>query len=87
MPSSSTTPEPCGYEPLEPDLYELTWMSGHVEKIVAHEVSFANHRVVFLTDVSGRMRIQLSALEDDLRTIRSITEDEVLLLPGGGEPA
>jgi hypothetical protein len=33
------------------------------------------------------MRIQLSALEDDLRTIRSITEDEVLPLSDGGELA
>ncbi|MFE2563139.1 hypothetical protein [Streptomyces mirabilis] len=87
MPTSSPTPEPCGYEPPEPDLYELTWMSGHVEKIVAHDVSFANHRVVFLTDANGRMRISLSALEDDLRTIRCITQDEILLLPGGGELA
>lgn len=83
---STATPEPAAYEPPEPDLYELTWMSGHVEKVVAHDVSFANSRVVFLADVNGRMRIQLSALEDDLRTIRSITEDESLPL-SGGEPA
>ena len=87
MPSSSTTPEPAAYESPEPSLYELTWMSGHMERIAAHDVSFANSRVVFLADVNGRMRIQLSTLEEDLRTIRSITEDEVLLLPGGGEPA
>jgi len=87
VPTSSPIPEPAPYESPDPDLYELTWMSGHVERIVAHDVNFANSRVVFLADVNGRMRIQLSALEDDLRTIRSITEDEVLLLPGGGEPA
>jgi hypothetical protein len=87
VPTSSPTPEPRDYEPPTPDLYELTWVSGHVEKIVAHDVSFANKRVVFLADVNGRMRIQLSALEDDLRTIRSITEDEVLPLSDGGELA
>lgn len=87
MPSSSPTPEPAGYEPLEPDLYELTWMSGHMERIAANDISFSNNRVIFLADVNGRMRVQLSALEEDLRTIRSITEDEVLLLGDGGEPA
>ena len=86
MPQVSPTPEPADYEPLEPDLYELTWMSGHVERVVAHDVSFANSRVVFLADANGRMRIQLSTLENDLRTIRCITNDEVLILPGGGEP-
>ncbi|MCZ4509921.1 hypothetical protein O3Q52_17300 [Streptomyces sp. ActVer] len=87
MPSSSITPGPADYEPLEPALYELTWMSGHVERIAAHDVSYANGRVVFLADADGRMRIQLSTLEEDLRTIRNVTEDEVLLLPEGGEPA
>lgn len=86
MDQSSPIPEPCGYEPLEPDLYELTWMSGHVERVTANDISFSNSRVLFLADVNGRMRLQLSALVEDLRTIRSITEDEVLL-PGGGEPA
>lgn len=84
---STHTPEPCGYEPPTPDLYELTWMSGHVERIVANDVSYANGRVLFMTDANGRMRIQLSALEEDLRTIRNVTDDEVLLLPEGGEPA
>lgn len=87
MPESSPTPEPCGYESPNPDLYELTWMSGHVERIIAHDVSYANGRVLFLTDANGRMRIQLSALEEDLRTIRNVTEDEILLLPESGEPA
>ncbi|TGB11598.1 hypothetical protein [Streptomyces sp. MZ04] len=87
MPSSSPTPEPAGHEPLEPDLYELTWMSGHIERIAAHDISFSNSRVIFLADANGRMRVQLSTLEEDLRTIRSITEDEVLVLGDGGEPA
>jgi hypothetical protein len=85
VPQVSPTPDPLGYEVPEPDLYELTWMSGHVEKVVAHDVHFANGRVLFLADAKGRMRVQLSALEDDLRTIRSITEGESL--PLGGEPA
>lgn len=84
---SSLTPEPCDYESPTPDVYELTWMSGHVERIVAHDVSYANGRVLFLADANGRMRIQLSSLEEDLRTIRNVTEDEVLLLPERGEPA
>lgn len=86
MSTSSPIPEPA-FEPLEPDLYELTWMSGHVERIPAHDVSFSKNRVIFLVDANGRMRVQLSALEEDLRTIRSITEDEVLLLPESGESA
>ncbi|WP_225320646.1 hypothetical protein [Streptomyces luteolifulvus] len=78
------TPEPLPYESPTPDVYELIWMSGHVERIVAHDVSYANGRVLFLADADGRMRIQLSTLEEDLRTIRNVTDDEVLLLPEGG---
>jgi hypothetical protein len=86
VPSSSPTSDPLGYEPPAPDVYELTWMSGHVEQVVAHDVHFANGRILFLADANGRMRVQLSALEEDLRTIRSITEGEALPL-NGGEPA
>ncbi|MFF1709248.1 hypothetical protein [Streptomyces sp. NPDC058268] len=80
-------PEACGYELLGPDLYEVTWMSGHIERIAAHDISFSKNRVIFLADANGRMRVQLSTLEEDVRTIRSVTEDEVLLLGDGGEPA
>lgn len=80
------TPEPAGYEPLEPDLYELTWMSGHVETIAATDISFFNDRVNFLADNNGRMRVVLSTREDALHTIRSVAEGESLPL-SGGEPA
>lgn len=86
MPSSSTTPDPLGYEPLVPDLYELTWMSGHVETVAATDISFFNDRVNFLADNNGRMRVVLSTREDALHTIRSVTEGESLPL-NGGEPA
>lgn len=85
MTAFSESPDSYLFEP-QVDVYELTWMSGHVEQIAAVDISFFNERVTFLSDAGGRTRVVLSAREEDLRTIRSITEGESLPL-GGGEPA
>lgn len=88
------------YEDIPPQVYEITWQSGHVEKVIAHQVSHdalrqrigvlgGGHvaaesegaRIKFHAEVDGRWTLQLSALEEDIRTIRNITGGEQA--PGG----
>lgn len=83
------------YADIEPQRYELTWLSGHVETVIAHQVSWPNNsvrlfgrsdvpqRIQFHAEVEGRWTLQLSALEDDLRTVRNVTDGE-LVVPEGG---
>lgn len=74
--------------------YEITWKSGHVERLRCHQVSFhsrdtgfagglvgvqVNHddrRVQFHGSFDGRWLLVLSALEDEIRTIRLVTGGE-----------
>lgn len=82
------------YADIPPQRYEVSWLSGHVETVIAHQVSWPNNfanlflgaarpaRIQFHAEVDGRWTLQLSALEDDLRTVRNITNDE-LIVPGG----
>lgn len=68
--------------------YEIQWMSGHIETIRAHQVLWPNsfgaltggpdkpRRVNFHGEVDGQWTLVLSALEDDIRTIRDVTEAE-----------
>lgn len=78
-----------------PDLYEITWMSGHVETVIAHQVSYP-HRGIFMTgllsgntqaeggaprmqmhaEINGRWCLTLSAREEDIRTVRLVTDAE-----------
>lgn len=88
------------YENTPPQQYEVTWQSGHVETVIAHQVShdslrtrvaaladgaFATEavgqRIKFHAEVDGRWTLQLSALEEDIRTIRNVTSGEPT--PGG----
>jgi hypothetical protein len=97
----AATPEPAAEEPkshyadIAPQRYEITWMSGHVETVIAHQVSWPNaganlfsrgparpSRIQFHAEVDGRWTLMLSALEDDLRTVRNTTDGE-LIVPGG----
>jgi hypothetical protein len=102
--SSSSQPQPVGEQPatektshyadIPPQVYEITWQSGHVETVIAHQVSWPNNaawifagsdrpsRIQFHAEVDGLWTLQLSALEGDLRTIRNITNGEQVL-PGG----
>lgn len=83
-----------------PQVYEVTWMSGHVERVIAHQVHFSalrerigaigagefasesvGKRVKFHAEVNGKWTLQLSAFEEDIRTIRNITAGEQT--PGG----
>lgn len=71
--------------------YEITWMSGHVERVQAHSVMYPNtfsilggpggkQRVQFHGEIDGRWRLVLSALDEDIRTIRDCATERL----GGG---
>jgi len=81
--------------------WELTWASGHVERISGHQVTWPQQGanplaemfgqvrtesstvryVHFHGQIDGQWRLILSAREDDLRTIRNVTDGEPA--PGG----
>lgn len=77
------------YGPLK--TFEVTWMSGHVERIQGHQVSWPGSgaaifgaptgpsRVAIHAELDGRWTLQLSALEDDIRTIRNVATEAALL--------
>lgn len=81
--------------------YEITWRSGHIETIQAHQVStsggdnsFASAmfgvtvktdrdpRIQFHGEFDGKWRLVLSALEQDIMTVRLLPATEQL--PTGG---
>lgn len=87
-------------EPIErgpADRYEITWMTGHIETVLAHQVSWPNSldssfremfggstatttdrpRFVRLhAEIDGRWCLTLQAREEDIRTIRMVTDAE-----------
>lgn len=77
-------------EPTPSATYEITWNTGHIERIEACQVAWPNNglilfhgkdlpnRVEFHGYVDGRWTLQLSALMDDIRTIRNVTESELI---------
>jgi hypothetical protein len=84
-----------------PDVYEITWMSGHVEQVIAHHVTYPHRGIVFTdhaiglsaddgaprvqihAEVNGEWRLVLSAREEDIRTMRLVTDGE--RFAGGAE--
>lgn len=65
--------------------FEIAWKSGHVETIDAHQVSYQGgglfteagpERMQFHGEFDGRWMLVLSALTDDLRTVRNVTLTE-----------
>lgn len=69
----------CNYGPVQQ--YEVTWMSGYMETIYAHQVLFPHigtPRFQFHREIDGRLRLVLSAREEDIRTIRNTTDGEYL---------
>lgn len=84
MPRSSQTSTSRG----TPDLYEVTWKSGHVEQIAAHQVIVPNFmtrttRVMFHAEIDGRWTLVMYANESDIQSIRNITSGETLPSEGG----
>lgn len=82
------------------DLYEITWMSGHIETVPAHQVTYPHAgmvmarmfsstetaevgppRVQLHAELNGRWVLTLSAREEDIRSMRLVTNGEQL--PGG----
>lgn len=77
--------------------YEITWMSGHIETIQAHQVSWPSMAVNlfrqlasgddsdpfirFHGEVDGRWTLVLQAREREIRTVRDVTAAE--RVPGG----
>jgi hypothetical protein len=76
------------YADIPPRTYEITWQSGHVETVIAHQVTYPDAfsffggrssrptRIQFHAEVDGVWALQLSAVEDDIRTVRDITAGE-----------
>lgn len=80
------------YGPLQ--TYEVTWKSGHIERVQCHQITFHtrdlglsgglvgvqvthdDRRVQFHGSFDGRWLLVLSALEDEIRTIRLVTGGE-----------
>lgn len=67
--------------------YEVTWRSGHIETIRAHQVimpsrfSFLpgekqDNRVMFHGEIEGRWMLVLAADADEILTIRNVTVTE-----------
>lgn len=84
-----------------PDLYEITWMSGHVETVVAHQITYPHQgmylagllsgntaadggaaRIKMHAEIDGRWCLTLAAREEDIRTMRLVTDAE--RIPGAG---
>jgi hypothetical protein len=80
------------YDGVEPTVYEITWNSGHVEKLAAHQVTWPNNslgalamfatkttspeRVRFHAEINGLWTLMLDAQVDDIRTIRNTATEE-----------
>jgi hypothetical protein len=77
------------------DRYEITWMTGHIETVMAHQVSWPQNtdsfremfgattqtteRARFVrmhAEIEGRWCLTLQAREEDIRTIRLVTDAE-----------
>jgi hypothetical protein len=73
-----------------PDEYEVVWKTGHVDRFVAHQVSWPHSgnliggisrdgRVQFHAEIEGDWKLILSAQEDDIATIRNVTQTQEIL--------
>lgn len=79
------------YADTPPRTYEITWQSGHVETVLAHQVTWPGAgaglfgrtdsrppRVQFHAEIDGIWSVTLSAPEDDIRIIRDVTAGEAI---------
>lgn len=69
-----------------PDEYEVVWRNGHTDRVFAHQVSWSGgsgflqlaepgpRRIRFHAEVGGHWRLLLDALEDDIATVRNVTQ-------------
>jgi hypothetical protein len=90
---ASLTTDKGGYEYGPLDTYEITWMSGHIETIRAHQVSYSGRAnmlfggvatdqgascIEFHGCINRRWCLVLRAREEDIRSVRLVTGGEVL---------
>lgn len=90
---SPTTTDRGGYEYGPLDTYEITWMSGHIETIRAHQVTYSGCANMLFSPIAvdqgepciefhgclnRRWCLVLRAREDDIRSVRLVTGGEVL---------
>lgn len=79
------------YADKPPRTYEITWQSGHVERVIAHQVTWPGAgaaifgvkdsrppRIQFHAEVGGIWSLQLSCPEEDIRIIRDVTAGEAI---------
>jgi hypothetical protein len=78
-----------------PDHYEITWMTGHIETVLAHQITWPNSSadlrrmfgglatateeprfVRMHAELDGRWCLTLQAREEDIRSIRLVTNAE-----------
>lgn len=80
------TPEEYDNGPLQ--TFEITWLNGHVEQVRGHQVTTTGgggilgpgpRRFTIHGDIHGHWRLIITALEDDVRIIRNVTEGEWVL--------
>lgn len=83
MTPEETSNEEATVERPPPTRYEITWANGHTEYVVAHQVIWPStasalfggpaqpSRIMFHAYIDGVWTLQLSALEEDIRTVRN----------------
>lgn len=71
------------YGPLQ--TFEITWQNGHVEKVQGHQVTTTGGGGIFGPgrkrfsihgEINGHWQLVISALEDDVRIIRNVSQGE-----------
>lgn len=77
------------------DYYQITWQTGHIETVPAHQVQLPHSGLVMFAsgpfgtrpeqgpprvrihaEIDGRWTLTLSAMEEDIRTMRLVTHGE-----------
>ena len=69
------------------DTYEVTWTSGHIERVQAHQVIWPidldffsqgpkRKHVMLHGEIDGKWKLVLSAPVDEIHAVRLVTTDE-----------
>lgn len=68
----------------EPDVYEIVWMSGHVERVSAHQVTWPSRGIAMMRGImnmpaeQGPSKVQIHAEVDGKWTLMlSAREDDI----------
>ena len=70
-----------------PDVYEITWMSGHVERVLAHQVSYPHAGLAMAADIlgmgaePGAPRVRMHAeIDGQWRLVLAAREEDIRTL-------